>query len=195
MPSRGDAAEVSHTRPTAASSCHRCTHADTREAAVATPPLPPCTPPRALAAMASSYGRTTHALQAWSAGCNAHGHKRTVSSPGLRQGASRLGGGRGRAFDRRSRLHLDELRPLLLHPPRPIASGEHCLKERPLLCRSCACTASIREAAQHMGPAHMIHGRSGASRPRVHTLRHALGRFEACQRLTKVVDHHWLAAG
>ena len=111
-------------------------------------------PPRALAARASPYGPTTHAYQAWSPGCAAHGHKCTVRSRSLRQGSSRLGGGRGCAFDRRSRPHLDELRPLLLHVPRAIAFGEHCLKEQSLLGRARAHTASIREAAQHVGSAH-----------------------------------------
>ena len=143
-----------HTRPTSASSCHRCTHTHGCERADATPPPPPCMPPRALAAMASSYGPDTHACQAWLPCCATHGHTRTVRSRGLRQGASRLGGGRGRAFDRRSRPHFEELRPLLLHAPRPVACSEHCLKEQPFLGRVRAHAASVRNAAQHMSSAH-----------------------------------------
>ena len=108
----------------------------------------------ALAAMATSHGRPTHAWQPWLAGCATHVRNPTVRSRGLRQGASRLDGGRGRAFDRRSRPHLDELRPLFLRTPRPIARSEHCRKQQAFLGRSRAHTASVREAPQHVGSAH-----------------------------------------
>ena len=81
-------------------------------------------------------------------------HTRTFAWPrarGLMHGARSQHGERGCAFGRRSPTHLDRLRSLLLHVPRSRSPSEHWVEDQPLLRRTRARVAFVREAAQHMG--------------------------------------------
>ena len=56
---------------------------------------------------------------------------------------------RGCAFDRRSRAHLDGLRPVLLHVPRASGFNGRCLRERPRLRLTRPRAAAAHASSQH----------------------------------------------
>ena len=102
-------------------------------------------------AVAARGTHALHVLQAWLPSlrrteATSHG---PIMSRRARDACSRAE--RGHEFGRRSRAHLDGLRPLLLHVPHHMPFGAHCVKDQPLLRRTRAYAAFVREADQHMG--------------------------------------------
>ena len=120
---------------------------------MSTRPLsPPRAPPIAAAPTATLQQLALHALQVQRLTCSAHTHIRMATCTRPHAWCTRSQHGeRGRAFGRRSPAHLDGLRSLLLHVPRSRSPSEHWVEDQPLLRRTRARVAFVREAAQHMG--------------------------------------------
>ena len=67
------------------------------------------------------------------------------------------GGWRGRAFDGRSRAHLDGLRPDLLQPLGPKVLGDDCRKDQRILRRTRAYTWTDGVSSEHVGSTRGAH--------------------------------------
>ena len=93
---------------------------------------------------------------------------------------------RGRAFDRRSRAHIDELKHLLLHVPRDGESDGGHLQEQPFLTRTRPHAATASMCSQHTVSVCRIGYVRSFRRPK-HALPRAARLSKACERRTKGV--------